>query len=143
MYQTKYEGQGIGIYNAQRPSVAACKTFSMLRRRNPKMQNAEISVVTEGNRKIEHNYMVTYKNDSDAFLGNIMRPVAVPFKAADLKAADLNAADLNAANAAAHNTAGLLTSAGLTRVAISGPVQKIMGEDDSSDATLSEVVSGS
>jgi hypothetical protein len=80
IYQTKFEGQSVGIYTAQRPSIAACKTFSTLRRRNPHMSEARIAVVTEGHRKIEHNYNVTYKNETDSFLGNITRPVAEEIK---------------------------------------------------------------
>ena len=45
------------------------------------MSEANIAVVTEGHRKIEHNYNVTYKNATDPFLGNITRPVAEEIKA--------------------------------------------------------------
>jgi hypothetical protein len=78
LYQTLHDnGSVIGVYNAQRPSVAACKAFTTLRRINPSENALTIRVVTEG-RKLSQAFNVHYAMTHDAFFGEIMRPVATP-----------------------------------------------------------------
>jgi hypothetical protein len=77
IYQTKSDDVPIGRYSAQRPSVAACKSFTSLRRRNKDLKKAEITVVTEGPKKIIHDYSVSYDESIHDLLGLMFRPVAV------------------------------------------------------------------
>ena len=66
----------IGIYSSQRPSTAACKAFTVLRRKNFTLNECKIKVCTEG-RKDVIVYTVTYTDVQDAFLGALKRPIAV------------------------------------------------------------------
>ena len=76
LYQTTNEnGNVIGIYNGQRPSVAATKAFTTMRRRVPGLTESMVHVKTEGRREITK-YSVVYCLVKDTFLGEIWRPVA-------------------------------------------------------------------
>ena len=75
MYQTlNADGSVIGVYGGQRPSVAACKAFTTLRRQGREAPMC-IHVVTEG-RKLSRAYDVNYAVVQDPFLGSMSRPVA-------------------------------------------------------------------
>ena len=75
MYKTTQSGVTIGIYNCQRPSAAACKAFTTLRRKDHSLKTASIAVATEG-RVNSTIYDVEYARVEDAFFGSIERPVA-------------------------------------------------------------------
>jgi hypothetical protein len=76
LYKTSNgSGKTIGVYNAQRPSIAASKAFTSLRRQEKDLLNAEIFVQTEG-KKITQSFQVEYKQIQDDFLGLVFRPIA-------------------------------------------------------------------
>ena len=76
LYKTSnVSGLTIGVYNAQRPSIAASKAFTTLRRQNKDLRTADISVQTEG-KKLSQAFQVEYKEVQDAFLGLVFRPIA-------------------------------------------------------------------
>jgi hypothetical protein len=73
----------IGIYTGQRPSVAACKAFSTLRKKDKTITTFDVEVMTEGRRNYTW-YRVTYETVDDALLGSMMRPVARKILEGDL-----------------------------------------------------------
>jgi hypothetical protein len=75
LYQVLLGTTVLGIYSGQRPSAAACKAFSVMRRKDPSLGPTRLSVVTEGRKKTTE-FMVEYKNEPDAFLNISMQPVA-------------------------------------------------------------------
>lgn len=76
MYQVFYEKQPVGIYSCQRPAIAACKAFTILRRSNGDLQTVSVSVQTEGRKGLTADFLVEYKHCPDEFLKLDMRPVA-------------------------------------------------------------------
>jgi len=87
VYYTKSTDGPIGIYKAQRPSVAACKSFSTLRRRRKSLEQSNITVVTEGPKKIEHHFCVSYGLCARPHvLGPLMRPIATKIDKIQLEA---------------------------------------------------------
>ena len=76
LYKTStVSGTTIGVYNAQRPSIAASKAFTTLRRQDKQLQNADVVVQTEG-KKNSQSFQVEYKQVEDDFLGIVFRPIA-------------------------------------------------------------------
>lgn len=75
LYQVLLGSTVLGIYSGQRPSAAACKAFSVLRRKDTTIGPTKLSVVTEGRKKTTE-FMVEYKRAPDAFLNIEMQPVA-------------------------------------------------------------------
>ena len=75
LYQVLLGTTVLGVYSAQRPSTAACKAFTVLRRKEPNLGPTKISVVTEGRKKLT-DFIVEYKYDPDDYLKIEMRPVA-------------------------------------------------------------------
>ena len=75
LYKTTSSGVTIGIYNCQRPSAAACKAFTALRRKDRSLKTSAIAVATEG-RSQSTIYNVEYARVEDPFFGFIDRPVA-------------------------------------------------------------------
>lgn len=75
LYKTSHLNSIVGIYNCQRPSTAACKAFTTLKRRDPQLESAVILVTTEG-RSLTTTFDVKYGSTQDDFFGTIFRPVA-------------------------------------------------------------------
>jgi hypothetical protein len=75
LYKTTLEDKIIGIYNCQRPSAAASKAFTTLRRKDPELLKQQIHVHTEG-RSACVTYDVSYETVLDSFFGSIKMPVA-------------------------------------------------------------------
>jgi len=77
LYKTSHfiTKETIGIFQGQRPSTAANKAFTKLRRSNKDLIEETIDVITEGHK---HNttYTVKYTQVNDPLLGIIMRPIA-------------------------------------------------------------------
>lgn len=74
LYQTRTATDAVGVFQGQRPSAAACKAFSKLRRLNKDLVEQKIYVLTEGH-KMSSAYNVQYIEVTDA-LGTFKRPVA-------------------------------------------------------------------
>lgn len=68
-------GVPLGVYSGQRPSAAACKAFTVLRRKDPEMGPTKLAVVTEGRKKTTE-FVVEYKSAPNEFLKIEMQPVA-------------------------------------------------------------------
>jgi len=75
LYLTVHESKTVGTYNAQRPSVAACKAFTTLKRSNATLEQAFIEVQTEGKKNLSK-FKVEYMQVEDKFLGLLHRPIA-------------------------------------------------------------------
>jgi hypothetical protein len=75
LYKTTKDLKIVGFYNCQRPSAAACKAFTSLRRKDNSLTRETIQVTTEG-RSASVNYDVSYESVDDVFFGKIMMPVA-------------------------------------------------------------------
>lgn len=75
LYQVLLDSVPLGIYSGQRPSAAACKAFSVLRRKNPDIGPTKLAVVTEGRKKTTE-FMVEYKHAPNEFLKIEMQPIA-------------------------------------------------------------------
>ena len=65
----------VGSYNAQRPSTAAKKAFTTLRKRQKTLVKETFFVYTESRIKPQK-FVVEYMESEDEFLGRIKRPVA-------------------------------------------------------------------
>jgi hypothetical protein len=77
LYKTSTStGTTIGVYNAQRPSIAATKAFTTLRRQDKQLIQSEVHVQTEG-KKNSQSFQVEYKQVEDDFLGTVFRPIAI------------------------------------------------------------------
>ena len=82
LYKTSLDsGHDIGIYSAQRPSVAACKAFSAYQKKSKTNEKSPlvVRVVTEG-KTLCTRFQVVYAQVTDPFLGTLMRPVATQIK---------------------------------------------------------------
>ncbi len=93
LYKTSQNEKIVGIYNCQRPSAAACKALTALRRKDQSIEKAVIQVQTEG-RLLSAKFDVTYESVNDSFFGSIKMPVArkmpVALKSGEIeKSADL------------------------------------------------------
>lgn len=74
MYHSQHNGLLIGIYKAQRPSSAAHKSMTVLKRRYG-LNEARIEILTEGTKRL-YVFNVKYQEVFDNFLGLRLRPVA-------------------------------------------------------------------
>jgi hypothetical protein len=70
----------IGTYSGQRPSTAACKAFTTLRRTNKSLQETQIKVLTQGHKNYVI-YTVVYTDVEHALLGHVKKPVATKSQA--------------------------------------------------------------
>jgi hypothetical protein len=77
LYQTLKSDtkEPIGIFQGQRPSAAANKAFTKLRRTNKDLVEQIIDVVTEGHKHTTR-YNVKYSEVNDELLGLIKKPVS-------------------------------------------------------------------
>ena len=99
LYKTSLDtGRDIGIYSAQRPSVAACKAYSAYYKKMGLVNENEspkgplvVRVVTEG-KTLSTRFQVVYTQVTDPFLGTLMRPVATQIKALATAEAEVAAA---------------------------------------------------
>lgn len=73
-YKTFYNSVEVGVYSGQRPSTAACKAFTQLRKAKP--TNEAIIDVLSTTKKKPIQFRVEYKESTDDLLGTIYRPYA-------------------------------------------------------------------
>jgi hypothetical protein len=66
----------IGQYTAQRPSTAATKAFTTLRRKDKSLDKETFMVQTES-RSTRIQFRVEYREVNDDFLGLKKRPIAI------------------------------------------------------------------
>lgn len=111
LYRTLYKSNEVGVYSGQRPSVAACKAFTQLRKKDP-IKEACIEVYSVS-RKSSTNFDVVYKQVDDDLLGSIYRPFATKSGSTKRDNHDLKPNSSDIMEAAAAAAAAAETSSGL------------------------------
>jgi hypothetical protein len=76
LYEVRKGDQVIGQYAAQRPSTAATKAFTALRRKDKSLEKETFTVQTES-RSTKMQFRVEYREVNDDFLGLRKRPIAL------------------------------------------------------------------